>query len=98
MSATQSAATGTTTAATEPITVQIDERALLARVNRALAKNNMHLKKCRRDSSAYRKLGEYYLVSFGESVQIVEIRVDLVEKARQLSVLEAYEQLGTTQS
>lgn len=79
---------------TEPITVELDSRAVLARVNRVLAKQSKNLRKCRRDTAAYRKLGEYYLVTLEPVVQIERTKVDIGTFARELNVLEAFEQIG----
>lgn len=80
--------------ASEPLMVTLDDRAVLARVNRALAKQNQHLRKCRSDSAAYRKLGAYYLVSTEPVVQIVRTRVKLAVIAEELGVLEPFEQVA----
>jgi hypothetical protein len=78
----------------EQITVTLDDRAVLARVNRALAKKHQHLRKCREDSAAFRKLGAYYLVSTEPQVQIVRTRVKLAVIADELGVLEPFEQVA----
>ncbi len=75
----------------KPITVEIDWRAVLARVNRALAKDHKQLRKCRRGTAAFRKLGEYYLVAMEPAVQITQTNVELTTFATELGLLEAYE-------
>jgi hypothetical protein len=78
----------------EQIIVTLDDRAVLARINRALAKKHQHLRKCRQDSAAFRKLGAYYLVSIEPDVQIVRIKVKLAVIAEELGVLEPFEQVA----
>jgi hypothetical protein len=79
----------------ESIKVDVDERAVLARVNRALEKEHKQLRKCRANTAAHRKLGEYYMVAYEPTVKIVETRVDLTKLATELGALEAYEQIGS---
>jgi hypothetical protein len=86
--------TVTSESTSEPIKVDLDWRAVLARVNRALEKDHKQLRKCRAKSAAFRKLGEYYLVVLEPAAQIVATRVDLTKLATELGVLEAYEQIG----
>jgi hypothetical protein len=86
--------TVTSESTSEPIKVDLDWRAVLARVNRALEKDHKQLRKCRAKSAAFRKLGEYYLVVLEPAAQIVDTRVDLTKLATELGVLEAYEQIG----
>lgn len=87
------ATTADDAAVAEPIVVQIDERAVLARVNRALKPSQQNLRKCRSDSAAHEKLGSYYLVSL-DPPRIVRTHVDLAALASELQVLEPYEQVG----
>jgi hypothetical protein len=90
----ESVGEATTSTVPAPTMVTLDDRAVLARINRALAKQHQHLRKCRSDSAAYRKLGGYYLVSTEPTVQIVRTRVKLAVIAEELGVLEPFEQVA----
>jgi hypothetical protein len=69
----------------------ISERALMARVNRALAESHEMVKKTR-GVYAMRDLGEYYLLNFNRNA-IMKQNLDLEEFARQIKVLRPYEKL-----
>ena len=58
--------------------VPVNERALMQRLNRALAKDELVVKKCRQDSRAHQELGDYYVVDFNRNF-IVEKNLDLTD-------------------
>lgn len=74
-------------------TVPISRRALIQRINRALAKEGELLKACRPNSRAYHELGEFYVVDTSANA-IVGKDVDLESYARELKVLEKFEHLN----
>jgi len=47
---------------------QISERALVARINRVLAKDNEVLRTCRYDSRSFSTLGRYYIIDLYRNV------------------------------
>ena len=74
--------------------VKVSERALLARVNRQLQKESMQLRKCKKDSSGYDELGDYFQVDLSSGV-LVANHVDLSSIANKLEVLADYEILDS---
>ena len=73
--------------------VKISERALLARINRRLAKDDQKLLKCRADTRAYADLGDWYIVS--QSTNAVEAaHVDLEQLAQELKCIRSFEALS----
>ncbi len=70
----------------------VTERALLARINRKLAKTDEVMKKCRADTSAYNDFGDYYIISLTENI-VSSTHVDLDALSRDLGVLQSYEVL-----
>jgi hypothetical protein len=70
----------------------ISERAVLARVNRLLAKDGEILRLCRTQSRWAAELGRFYRVDYGRNV-IVEKRVKLSTLARKLGTLKPFEVL-----
>ena len=71
---------------------QISRRALVTRINRALAKQGQALRRCRQSSRWHPDLGDYYAVDLGRN-GIVDTHVDLVAKGRELGVLRPSERL-----
>ncbi|MCK6490047.1 MAG: hypothetical protein L6R48_17300 [Planctomycetes bacterium] len=67
-------------------------RALLARLNRALAKEEMVLRACRADSKWHDELGDYYLVNL-RSNDISAKRVDPLDLAKEKGVIKPFEKL-----
>ena len=68
----------------------ISERALLARINRAL--DDDVVKKCRRDSRQWYSLGDYYSVDLMTNV-IIDKDIDLEAYGRELGCLTEFESL-----
>ena len=72
--------------------IPVSERALLARLNRALSKEDQMLKKCREDSRWYNDLGDYALVEMSRN-QWIDTHVDLEALGREKGLLKEFEQL-----
>lgn len=72
-------------------TVPVTTRAVLARVNRTLAKAGRSLKRCRPDSKVFDELGEFYLVNGQKGLLATD--VDLEKFARELGCLQSYERI-----
>ena len=70
--------------------VKLSERAVLARVNRALAKEDEIIRICREDSRWHPELGRFYSVDLSQNV-IMSKHVDLEKWARELKVMKPYE-------
>ena len=68
----------------------VSERALLARINRALEEDVV--KKCRRDSRSWYSLGDYYSVDLMSNV-IIDKDIDLEAYGRELGCLTEFEKL-----
>ena len=77
----------------EPQKVKVDARALLARVNRALAKSNMKLFKCKKNARAYDTYGDYYQINTLHN-SLHNWHVDLEALGRELGVLGPHESLA----
>jgi len=73
--------------------VPVSERALVARIDRAMAKNGETLKRCREDSRWFNELGRYYTVNVSIN-GITDKHVDLEKLGRKMGVLSEYETLG----
>ena len=71
--------------------VPVSKRALLQRINRALAKEEEMVKTLRGDRWLH-DLGRYYRLDLNRNV-IMEKHVDLEETGRQLGVLAKYERV-----
>jgi len=72
-------------------TATISRRALLQRINRALASDNQVLKATRGEFDRP-DLGDYYIVDLG-SRRVSRKKLDPVKLGRELGVLRDYEQL-----
>ena len=71
----------------------VSERALLARINRKLAKDDQKLLKCRADTRAHTELGDWYIVR--QSTNSVEaVQVDLEQLAQELKCIRSFEALS----
>lgn len=70
----------------------VAERALLARVNRRLAKDGKTLRRNRPTDACFKELGRFTLIDTGRGA-VVEHHVDLETLARQLGVLESWEEI-----
>jgi hypothetical protein len=77
---------------TKSIKLPVTERALLARVDRALAKTGEHLCKSHPDSTLRHSAGTFYRVALDRS-KTVATHVDLETIARELGVMADYERL-----
>ncbi|MCW5756977.1 MAG: hypothetical protein KIT54_07070 [Phycisphaeraceae bacterium] len=73
--------------------VQLSERALFGRVNRALQREGQSLRRCRIDSRDYANLGRYFVVDDSRNY-VVGKDIDLEELAREVGVLRGYETLA----
>ena len=73
------------------VKVPVTARALLARINKALAKNGEKMCATRADTLAHAELGEFYIVNAEEAVTDQRCTLDSV--GRKLGVLKAYEEL-----
>jgi hypothetical protein len=73
--------------------VLVSERAILARINRKLAKDQEVLRKCRRDNRSYHQLGDYYRIDV-RCNGVVEMDVPLETIAKDLEVLKPWEEIA----
>lgn len=73
--------------------VPVSERALVARVNRKLARGNQQLRRGRQEAIGRHDLGWFFVVDVNGNY-IVEKDVDLEELGRRLEVLKGWEQLA----
>ena len=71
--------------------IPVTMRALLQRINRALAQDDEVLKKTR-GARAVQELGDYYVLDFNRNA-LVEKDVDPEELGRELGILEDYERV-----
>jgi hypothetical protein len=76
-----------------PIKIKITERALLARINRKLAKDESTLRKARENSHWLSTTGDYYEVDWRTNA-ITRTNVGLEKYAKDLGVLKPYEVLA----
>jgi hypothetical protein len=67
-------------------------RAVMARVNRKLAKEDEMLRRCRSDSRGWHELGDFYVVDVSRNC-ITDKQVDLEALAREMDVLAKWEQV-----
>jgi hypothetical protein len=72
--------------------IPIGERALLQRVNRALADQSRKVFRCKKNSATYAQLGDFYQVDSNRK-QAVETHIDLVAIAKKLGCLKPWESL-----
>jgi len=73
--------------------IEVSDRALMARINRKLAKEGQKLKKTQPTSKWASELGEFYIVD--EKLNTIDAtHVDLEKLASELSVLKAGERIG----
>ena len=70
----------------------VAERALIARIKRALAKKAEVLFRCREDSKWFRELGRFYVSDSNR--HLVQTDVDLEQLGRELGVLRSGEVLA----
>jgi hypothetical protein len=70
---------------------QISKRALIARINRRLAADGRALKATRTEADR-ESMGDFFIVEL-ERGRIVEAKVDLVARAKELDILKPYEQV-----
>jgi hypothetical protein len=73
--------------------VPVSERALVARINRLLAKQGETLRRCRPDSKWFGELGAYYRLDINHN-SIIGKNLDIEALGRELGVLDAWEELG----
>jgi len=73
--------------------VALSERALFARISRAVQKDDMLLRRCRKDSRDYHNLGDYYTVLLSSS-GIAHRDIDLEDYGREVGALKPYECLA----
>jgi hypothetical protein len=77
-------------AQSNPLLIPLTQRALYQRLSRALARDGKRLKKTRA-APARSRLGDFFIVN--DSGGIVAHHVDLRALARELGVLQSYEQI-----
>jgi hypothetical protein len=75
-----------------PVTAPVAERALIARINRALRKDMRQLRTARHGSPTAQQLGHHYLVDISRNF-VVGHDVDLEGIAKELGCLKAWERL-----
>jgi hypothetical protein len=68
----------------------VTERALVARINRALAKEHKALRRCRKDARGFDFHGAYYLL---DGNTVIDTHVNIEALGRKLSVLGGHETL-----
>ncbi len=73
--------------------VPVSERAILARINRKLAKSEQVVKKCRTDSRWYGECGNYYAIDLRTNC-IQAKHIDLEDWAKELDVIEPFEEVS----
>lgn len=71
----------------------VAERALLARVDRALAKSGQSIRRCRPESRAFPSLGRYYTIDLA-TARVIRKGIDLEQYARELGLLRDDEELA----
>ena len=64
----------------------VSERALVARIKRALAKEHKALRRCRKDSRGFNDLGAYYMLDVYQN-QVIDTHVNIEALGRKLNVL-----------
>ncbi len=72
--------------------VDVSEKVIFERIDSKLAPGRRRLRRCRRDSSSFDDLGEYYIVSTLEKC-IIDTHIDLETYAKDMGLLAEYEQL-----
>lgn len=75
--------------------VKITERALVSRINRKLSKKDEALKICSERSRGFGTLGRYYVINTYQNLIVDCGNVDIVELAKDLGCIAAYEELET---
>ncbi|WP_316205267.1 hypothetical protein [Bradyrhizobium sp. SZCCHNS3004] len=70
--------------------VPVTMRALLARINRRLARDDQALRSCRSDSRWWRDLGDHYVVDVNRNI-IQDTFVDPVIYGSELGVMQPFE-------
>jgi hypothetical protein len=78
---------------TEPTKTKVTEQALIARINRKLAKENGKLKRCRENSKDFNTLGYFYTIDLSLNC-IVDRHIELAEYAQELGVMAGFEELA----
>lgn len=73
--------------------VPISERALVARINRRLAKEDEALNRCRENARGFDYFGRYYRLDLRRN-QVVDSHVDPEELGREIKVLAEWECLA----
>ncbi len=75
-----------------PIKMPVDQRAVVARLRRAMAKDGLTVRACRSDSRSWRTLGDWYVLDI-QSNFIREHHCDLESLAREFGALQPHEAL-----
>ncbi len=70
----------------------VTPRALLARINRKLAKDYEAVRCCREDARGFRDLGRYYLLNTYQN-RIIDTHLDLKDFARSHECIRVHEAL-----
>ncbi len=76
-------------------TVPVSERALYARINRALQHKGQMLRRLREGTRAFAQLGRYYVLDLDRNLVIWD-HTDIEAVARELNVMEPQESLETS--
>jgi hypothetical protein len=72
--------------------ITLTERALFARLSRALSKEGKALRRCRQDTRNHNELGDVYCVNTEKN--LVEAKhIDIVKWAREMKILKAWEKV-----
>lgn len=70
--------------------VSVSERAIVARINRKLAKEMQSLRRCREDSRGFNDLGSFYILDLHRN-SVEAMHVDVKKLARELDVIADFE-------
>jgi len=72
--------------------IKVSERAVFARLNRRLNRENLLLKKCRSNARDYQKLGDYFIVDMKMNA-VVDMDIGLEAHCKKYGLLKEYEVL-----
>jgi hypothetical protein len=75
-----------------PKKTTVSEQALIARINRKLAKEGSKMKRCRENSKDFTTLGYFYTVDLMRNT-IEDYNLDLAKYGKELDVLADYEEM-----
>lgn len=78
--------------AAQPRTAPVSERAMIGRINRALAKDRRVVKASREGSSLYNNMGRFYMLDWSTNT-VVDWKLDLTAVAKKLGCIAEWEHL-----